>query len=174
MQSIIATTDDTVAITRLVNAAYRGAGGQLGWTHEGELMAGERTKPDDVADLIRSPSITVLIRRDAKRVLVGCIAIEIVGVDRCTISMLAVSPELQDSGLGRNLLADAEQFAIDKGLAVADMTVVEQRESLISWYGRRGYQWNGKHKDFPYDANVGKPLRDDLRFVVLEKRLTPA
>jgi ribosomal protein S18 acetylase RimI-like enzyme len=54
------------------------------------------------------------------------------GASRCTISMLAVAPELQAAGLGRDLLADAEQFAADRGVTSAKITVVEQRETLIA------------------------------------------
>jgi len=92
------------------------------------------------------------------------------GAGKCTISMLAVAPEFQTAALGRALLKDAEQLAADKGTTVAKITVVQQRESLLAWYERRGYRRTGSHEAFPYgDASVGTPLRDDLQFVILEK-----
>jgi hypothetical protein len=52
------------------------------------------------------------------------------------------------------------------------MTVVALRDSLIAWYGRRGYHPTGERRPFPHhDARFGEPLRDDLDFVVLEKPL---
>jgi hypothetical protein len=52
------------------------------------------------------------------------------------------------------------------------MTVIMQRESLIAWYGRRGYQVTGKREPFPYhDPRAGTPRRADLVFEVLEKPL---
>jgi hypothetical protein len=52
------------------------------------------------------------------------------------------------------------------------MTVITLRETLIAWYESRGYRRTGKSEPFPYgDDRVGTPLRDDLRFVVLEKEL---
>ncbi len=52
------------------------------------------------------------------------------------------------------------------------MTVVNVREVLIAWYLRRGYHKTGETNPFPYgDDRFGKPLRDDLNFVVLEKNL---
>ena len=52
------------------------------------------------------------------------------------------------------------------------ITVIEQRESLIAWYERRGYRRTGATKPFPYDdARVGLPKRQDLRLTVLEKGL---
>jgi hypothetical protein len=50
------------------------------------------------------------------------------------------------------------------------MTVIRQREGLIAWYRRRGYEPTGETEPFPYgDERFGVPLRDDLEFVVLEK-----
>jgi len=52
------------------------------------------------------------------------------------------------------------------------MTVLMVRETLIAWYERRGYTLTGETKPFPYgDNRFGRPLRDDLYFVVLEKAL---
>jgi hypothetical protein len=52
------------------------------------------------------------------------------------------------------------------------MTVVHLRETLIGWYERRGYRRTGETEPFPYkDQRFGRPLRDDLHFVVLMKNL---
>ena len=52
------------------------------------------------------------------------------------------------------------------------MTVIWLRTTLIAWYERRGYVLTGETKPFPYgDDRWGVPQRDDLYFVVLEKRL---
>jgi len=52
MQSEIATMTDAEPLADLVNSAYRGAGGRQGWTHEAELISGERAKASDVAAMI--------------------------------------------------------------------------------------------------------------------------
>jgi hypothetical protein len=50
------------------------------------------------------------------------------------------------------------------------MTVLHVRTALIAWYERRGYALSGDTAPFPYgDERFGRPLRDDLHFVVLEK-----
>ena len=52
------------------------------------------------------------------------------------------------------------------------MTVMNIRATLIAWYERRGYTLTGETKPFPYDdQRFGRPLRDDLHFVVLQKDL---
>ena len=87
--------------------------------------------------------------------------------------MFAVRPELQGGGVGKAMLAQAERIAgEDWGLATMRMTVIDVRDSLIAFYQRRGYVRTGILKPFPYgDERFGIPLRDDLRFEVLEKDL---
>jgi ribosomal protein S18 acetylase RimI-like enzyme len=173
MQSEIATVADAQPLADLVNAAYRGDGGRLGWTHEAELLSGPRAKASDIAALLKDPTTTILMRReDGGPALQGCVAVEMYGNGRCGISMLAVSPELQRTAIGRALLEDAERYGAGKGAAVAKITVIRQRDALLEWYERRGYCRTGSHEAFPYgDDSVGTPLRDDLEFVVLEKTL---
>ena len=87
--------------------------------------------------------------------------------------MFAVRPDLQGGGVGKALLAEAERLAgEDWQLPVMRMTVIDLRDSLIAFYQRRGYTRTGIHKPFPYgDERFGIPLRQDLRFEVLEKDL---
>ena len=89
------------------------------------------------------------------------------------IGMLAVNPNLQSQGLGRRLLAEAERVARHEFRAhVGRMTVIVQRDDLISWYKRRGYCVTGAREPFPYgNARFGLPRRADLEFAVLEKVL---
>jgi GNAT superfamily N-acetyltransferase len=173
MHSELATATDATPLARLVNAAYRGTGGRHGWTDEAALIAGDRASWKDIAAMIGDCSTTVLVRRSEQPpALLGCVAVEMKCTARCTISMLAVPPERQATGLGRALLEDAERFAASKGATIAKITVVQQRDSLIDWYERRGYRRTGGHEAFPYgDDRVGTPRRDDLRFVILERTL---
>jgi ribosomal protein S18 acetylase RimI-like enzyme len=81
-----------------------------------------------------------------------------------------VRPDLQNKQLGRTLLAASESFAKDHGGRRIRMTVVNVRVALIAWYERRGYTLTGETQPFPYgDERYGRPLRDDLQFVVMEK-----
>ena len=86
------------------------------------------------------------------------------------LGLLTVRPDLQNRQLGRTLLRAAEEFAKERGAHRIHMTVVNVRMTLIAWYERRGYTLTGKTQPFPYgDERFGRPLRDDLHFVVLEK-----
>jgi ribosomal protein S18 acetylase RimI-like enzyme len=82
--------------------------------------------------------------------------------------MLSVSPELQGGGLGRTLIAAAEDHArTDWGATAMEMTVIERRAELIAWYERVGYRRTGELRPFPYVP--AEPV--DFAMVVLERAL---
>ena len=79
---------------------------------------------------------------------------------------------MQDRQLGRRLLAAAEDVAQQNGALRVRMSVISVRHTLIAWYERRGYELTGETQNFPYgEERFGRPLRDDLHFVMLEKLL---
>ena len=90
--------------------------------------------------------------------------------------MFSVRPDLQGGGVGKAMLAEAERIAREEWqLPTMRMTVIDIRDELIAFYERRGYARTGIKKPFPYgDERFGIPLREDLRFEVLEKDLGAA
>lgn len=169
-----ATPADITALHRLVERAYRGDAARLGWTHEADLLAGQRTDPDLLAELLGSPGAVVLLAERAGA-LQGCVKVEEAAGRRAHLGMLAVEPLAQASGLGRVLIAAAEAHAREVLKAtVMEMTVITQRPELIAYYERRGYVRTGIQMPFPLDdARFGLPLTRELKFEVLEKRLVP-
>ena len=165
---------DLPRIVDLMNRAYRGARDAAGWTTETAYLAGDRTSVTVLReDLAASPAATLLkwVEGDDETPR-GCVWLEPLGGDRWYLGSLCVDPDRQNGGQGRALLAAAEAWARERGAARMRMTVVNVRESLIAWYGRRGYAPTGEVTPFPYgDDRYGTPLRDDLEFVVLEKAL---
>lgn len=163
-----ATPQDAAEIAALVNAAYRPATGNAGWTHEAALVDGERTNPEQVKELLARTDGVMLIVRSSKATL-ACVDL------RCkdqevTIGMLAVQPAQQNSGLGKIMLAHAEECAIQRFKAKRlRMHVVETRHELIDFYRRRGYALSGKTEPYPSNTGVGTP-RLALRLVELCKR----
>jgi len=95
------------------------------------------------------------------------------GDDVAYFGMFAVRPDLSVGGLGRRLLAAAEEYASPQwSTHTMEMTVIVQREELIAWYLRRGYVRRQETRPFPRgDVRFGRPRRDDLEFVVLRKAL---
>lgn len=163
---------DVPRIVTLMNRAYRGGGSVAGWNSESGYIAGDRTTEALLrADLAEKPAAS-LLKWDDGGALSACVWLEPLGDDCWYLGSLAIDPERQNGGLGRTLLAAAEQWIAERGGTRVRMSVVNVRETLIAWYLRRGYQEAGETIAFPYgDDRFGTPLRDDLCFVVLEKTL---
>jgi ribosomal protein S18 acetylase RimI-like enzyme len=162
---------DVHAVVALVESAYRGDASRQGWTTEADFLEGRRTGVDDVgACLARELSRILLAQREGLLLACAHVAVE----DAAGyFGMFAVRPELQGAGIGKQVLAEAERIVRDEwGVPTMRMTVIDIRDELIAFYQRRGYRRTGITRPFPYgDARFGLPLRDDLRFEVLEKSL---
>ena len=167
-----ATVADLSALHALVESAYRGDTARQGWSHEADLLGGQRTDLAALSDQIADPAQAILVARDGAA-LAGCVAIADRGEGTAYVGLVTVDPSRQAGGLGRELLAEAERHAVAEFAAKrAEMTVISLRSELIAWYERRGYSLTGETRPFPKtDPRFGLPRRDDLIFVVLEKRL---
>jgi ribosomal protein S18 acetylase RimI-like enzyme len=174
MQFRAATAADVPAIVALVESAYRGDASRAGWTTEADLLDGQRTDPDEVAQLLARPGSRIVVAESAEGLL-GSVLIKDEGdaVGAVYVGMFAVRPGLQGQGLGRALLAEAERVGRQElGRRAVRMTVLIQRTELIAWYERRGYRRTGVREPFPYDEpRMGLPRRDDLVFEELRKEL---
>ncbi|QXQ05378.1 GNAT family N-acetyltransferase [Sphingosinicellaceae bacterium] len=170
------TDEDIPAIVALVNRAYRGSGSTAAWNTEAGYISGDRTTRDLLrADVLAKPEASLLKWVGASTGgLLGCVWLEPLGDGKWYLGSLATDPDRQNTGLGRDVLTAAELWVHEHGGTRVRMTVVNVRETLIAWYLRRGYHLTGETEAFPYDDNrFGTPLRDDLKFVVLEKVLRP-
>jgi ribosomal protein S18 acetylase RimI-like enzyme len=166
---------DLRELVALVNAAYRGAGGSVGWTNEIGLVDGERVTLESLRrEMVATPAACIYLLRDADGLL-ACVRVDDAwshGEPVCYISMLAVRPDRQDAGVGRRMLEFAETQGQAQGARAARMSVVSIRTSLIAWYERRGYRRTGETEPFPYDdAHFGQPQRRGLEFILLQKEL---
>ena len=164
---------DVDAVVALVHSAYRGEVSRQGWTTEADLLDGQRTDAAAVREVIeRSDSQIILALRDDT--LVGSCEIDrSESGDVAHFGMFAVRPGLQGHGIGGAVLAEAERTArATWGARTMRMDVIRQRDELIAWYRRRGYEPTGETEPFPYgDERFGIPRRDDLEFIVLEKSI---
>jgi ribosomal protein S18 acetylase RimI-like enzyme len=163
---------DIAAVVDLVESAYRGDASRAGWTTEADLLDGQRTDADAVAEIVASPG-RVMLLAEADGVLAGCCQLERRPPGQAYFGMFSVRPAAQGQGWGRQILAEAERLAREEwGAATMVMTVLEPRRDLIGWYERRGYRPTGESRPFPYgNAKFGIPLQPDLSFIVLEKPL---
>jgi ribosomal protein S18 acetylase RimI-like enzyme len=164
---------DYPAIIDLANIAYRGTGPSASWNIE-DFIEGQRLNESLLReDLESKPNAHLLTFRDEPRgELLGTVLLDPQKDGIWYLGLLTIRPDLQKRQLGRTLLSAAEEFAKQRGARRIEMTVVNLRDTLIDWYQRRGYTITGKTKPFPYgDERFGRPLRDDLHFIVLEKNL---
>jgi len=166
-----ATEADYAAIIDLVNLAYRGTGPSASWNIE-NFIEGQRLNESLLREeLATKPEAHLLTYRDdSDGPLLGTVLLDPRPNGLWYVGLLTIRPDLQKRKLGRNLLAAAEDFAKQRAAHRIQMTVVNVRDILIAWYERRGYSLTGESRPFPYgDERFGRPLRDDLYFVVLEK-----
>jgi ribosomal protein S18 acetylase RimI-like enzyme len=165
---------DYAAIIDLVNVAFRGSGPSASWNIETGILEGQRLNDSLLQeDLAAKPEAHLLTYRDDPGgPLLGTVWLDPGKDGAWYLGLLTVRPDLQNRQLGRTLLAAAESFAKERGAHRIRMTVLNVRDTLIAWYERRGYTLSGETKPFPYgDERFGRPLRDDLHFVVLEKNI---
>jgi len=171
----VARTGDARALVALVNSAYRGDSSRAGWTTEADLLGGQRTDEDALIEFIgrgETMGDRAMLVHERDGHLIACVQLERRG-QGAYLGMLTIMPTLQSGGLGKALLASAEEFVVDSWKASKIiMTVIEQRSELIAWYERRGYSRTGETAAFPYgDVRFGEPKRPDLRYVVLSTQL---
>jgi len=154
--AMVATPDDIEALHAHVERAYRGDEARAGWTHEADLLDGQRTSREALAEIIADPrERIVLLKRDGD--IAGCVQVADRGGGVAYLGLLAVDPRAQAGGLGRRLIAEAERLAVEVyGATTMEMTVISRRSELIAYYVRRGYAPTGETRPFPID--VSPPL----------------
>jgi len=174
-----AVASDYAEIIELANAAYRKTGPGSSWNSEEGLISGHRLTDSLLRDeFARKPEAHLLVYRETPEgPLLGTVWLEPrnpAPKDSTTwyLGLLTVRPDQQARGLGKTILAAAEDFARANGGSSIRMTVLHVRDTLIAWYERRGYALTGETEPWHYDdQRFGIPLRDDLYFVVMEKAL---
>lgn len=149
-----AALEDVPALTRLLNDAYLPV--------ESFLYDGPRTDEAEVAD--RLAQGTFLVRRAADR-LDGCVYLKATGGGRGYLGMLAVSPRLKGTGLGRTMALAGEAFLREQGVAVLEIEVISIREELFGFYDRLGYRVTGE-RPFEHPS-----LHVPCHLVVMEKSI---
>jgi GNAT superfamily N-acetyltransferase len=176
----LAGADDIKRVVDLVQGAYRGEHSRRGWTTEADLLDGQRIDAPMLAEVVRDPDAVVVMALSGDQ-LVGCC--EVHGRTNSSngsapiarFGMFAVEPDQQATGVGTQVLAEAERIAGQEwGLGRMELTVIDARDELIAWYRKRGYEPTGETRPFPQDEErFGMPRRP-LRFMVMDKALHPA
>jgi N-acetylglutamate synthase-like GNAT family acetyltransferase len=158
-------------IADLVNHAYRGDGDKKGWTTEAYILDGIRTDRERVTKDIVSKNSAILIKHEDEKI-VGCVHLERKDETTAYLGMLTTDVTKQTQGTGKQLMLASEEFVKKVwGCDTIEMTVIDSRHELISYYVRRGYQLTEEKRPFPNDPAFGIPKAGPLEFVVLTKKI---
>jgi predicted N-acetyltransferase YhbS len=129
---------DLPALTALINRAFK---------VEAFFIVRDRLTAEEALAYFRKGRFLLAEDNSA---LAGVVYVELRG-DRSYLGLLSVNPELQKSGLGRRLMAAAEEFAREMGSHHMDLTVVNLRTELPPFYRKLGYTEDGT-----------EPIRPDM------------
>jgi N-acetylglutamate synthase-like GNAT family acetyltransferase len=144
---------DADAITRLINSAFQ---------VENFFKRGDRL---DLVEVQARIAKGRFILAEQSGVIVGCVYLES-GAERAYIGLLSVDPSQQGSGLGKRLMAAAEEYCRAAGSNFVDLRVVNLRTELPPFYRKLGYQQTGT-EPFPAEAHTEMPCH----FLIMSKSL---
>lgn len=170
---------DAPFLVDLIERAYRGPETAGSWTSEAHLLKGPRTSLSEVSALIAREDSRFLIAELNGRIAACCLLqglnrpdLDAGSVNAAYFGMFALAPDVQRDGLGKKVIAEAEQRIQDMwGCNEMVMTVINLRTELIGWYERRGYRLTGATLPFPFSETSGETTRD-FHLVEMRKRLS--
>ena len=150
-----ATEADFPTILSLVNTAFQ---------VERFFKNQDRLSTADLESYFRTG--VFLISEDAVQIT-GCIYVKR-SEDRAYFGLLAIDPSRQRTGLGRRLVAAAEEFARETGARFVDMKFIHLRTELPGIYAKLGYHITGTE---PYPPERLHMLTQPVHFICMSKEL---
>jgi GNAT superfamily N-acetyltransferase len=157
-------------VVELINTVYAVA-------EEGLWVPGAaRTSRHEMADYIGDGQITVASLDDR---IVGCIRTQRLDASTSEFGMLAAAESHRGLGLGRQLVAFAEQESIERGLRTMQLELLVPRgwshpskDFLAGWYSRIGYHIIRRGAIDEYYPHLTPLLATPCDFVIYRKDLT--
>jgi len=149
-----AVAGDVPALVRLINAAF---------IVEQFVFDGNRINAEETQSFMENGRF--LLAEDSAG-LAGCVYLEICK-DRGYLGLLAVNPARQGAGLGRKLVAAAEDYFRAKGCSAVDLRVISQRTPLPPFYRRLGYVETGTA---PFSLSLQTKVPG--HYIIMSKSLT--
>ena len=135
---------DLPTLLSLINDAFR---------VETYFIRGDRLTPERLRDHFAAGRFLVA---EEDGTLAGCVYVEMLG-SHGYLGLLSVDRARQKTGLGRRLVAAAEEFAREMGAHRMDLTVVNLRRELPPYYAKLGYAVIGE-----------EPIREEMVPRILE------
>ena len=144
---------DTRALVALINVAFQ---------PEQIAISGDRIDAERLQPLFGNGKFFVLEDGTA---VAGCVYVEARG--NCGyVGLLSVRPELQGRGLGKRLMALAENHLAGAGCDRADLRTISARHDLVPMYRHLGYAETGTS---PMPPEI--PLKIPCHFINMSKPL---
>ena len=150
-----ATEADLDPILTLINTAFE---------VENFFKNQPRLSPEDLTRHFKEG--TFLLAEEEGRIA-GCVYVKRTG-DRAYFGLLSVDPARQKSGVGRRLVAAAEEFARETGARFMDLKLIHLRAELPGIYEKMGYRLTGTE---PYPAERAHMLTQPVHFLNMTKEL---
>jgi N-acetylglutamate synthase-like GNAT family acetyltransferase len=150
-----ATEADFDSILNLVNSAFQ---------IERFFKNRDRLDAEDLKRHFRDG--TFLLMEDDGN-LIGCVNVKRHG-NHAYFGLLAVDPSRQKSGIGRRLVAAAEEFARETGARAMDLKIIHLRSELRDIYGKMGYRVTGTES---YPSERTHMLTQPVHFLCMTKEL---
>jgi len=146
---------DTNALVALINVAFR---------PEQIAIEGDRINAEKLQPFFANGKFLILEDGEG---LAGCAYAEVRG-SRGYIGLLALRAKLQGQGLGRRLMALAEEFLASAGCEAVDLRTISARTDLVPMYKHLGYEETGTT---PMPPEI--PLKIPCHFINMSKPLRP-
>ncbi|WP_158824855.1 GNAT family N-acetyltransferase [Mucilaginibacter lacusdianchii] len=157
---------DVTEIVALVNSAYRGETSKQGWTSESHLLEGIRIDEVELTGYFDKPEVAILKYTNEGNEIIGSVYLEQTKSNKLYLGMLTVKPTLQAGGIGRKLLAAADDYARELGITTIKISVITSRRELIAWYERRGFVATGETMPLVTATSVAK---EPVELMIMEK-----
>jgi GNAT superfamily N-acetyltransferase len=148
-----ANASDLSALMRLINAAF---------AVERIVFDGDRLDERSTREYLERGKFLVL---EDSTGMAGCVYCEFRG-EHGYLGLLAVDPPRQGTGLGRKLVAAAEDYFRSAGCTAVDLRTLSPRAPLPEFYKRLGYEEIGT-APFPAEKQAKVPGH----FILMSKRL---
>lgn len=169
-----AQSKDISAIENLIEAGYRKDEARLGWTHETDILSGDRLSEGEIAKTLDDVNSKMFVAIDnSNENLIGVICVT-KDNDWIEFGKFSVKPNLQGGGIGRRLINHVENFVSEVwGEKRLKLSVISKRKELVEFYLRCGFKDTGQRIDFvkvhPYV--ILKDGVENLEVIIMEKNL---
>lgn len=171
LQFCVASVEDAEKVRDLVQTAFQTVDSRPDWTGLVDLATSFHLDINQVEAKIADPNVVTLMALGPDNSeLVASIEVSKRGDDCGRLSMIAVDDKYQRGGVGRQVLAYAEDYCQQNwGVKKFSLNALSTRKALTDWYLRRGYHKTGETSSFPREIFTQLELPEDLHFVEMEK-----